>query len=74
MALSDAVVTAGFSVLNKEEMVVDIINDSSVNIVEVRSTGNSVSEAVDTAAVSGSVPDPEKEGDDSSMTGSLLTP
>ena len=71
IALSDAVVTAGFSVLNKDEMVVDTIKDNFVKILAVRSPEASVSVEVDTAAVSGSVLDREEEGEDSNMVGSL---
>ena len=66
IALSDAVVAAGFSVLNKDEMVVDTIKDNFVKILEVRSPEASVD--VVTAVVSGSTLDPEDVVEDSSMT------
>jgi len=65
VASSDVVVTAGFSVLRIEDIVVDTIRDSSVNKEEARSPEASVSVEVESAAMSGSVLDPNKGGRDS---------
>lgn len=73
IASSDAVVI-GFSVLNIEEVGFDTIKNSSVTIVEARSPEPVASVEIETAAMSGCVLDAEKEGEDSTMMGSLLTP